>query len=161
MDVKEKSTGSKKRWKLLIVILIIAVIMVPIGFLLWAEICSGNNELPPSPDEFGNAKWASESSDVWFEVNGEDDQVWEGELTVEGKTYSCKVGVAYYNIYFWQGEANSFWECKKKDILLYGHYYYKPKPGKPIKDAPKKLVIDVSPASHFFSDKRLELIRCP
>lgn len=75
-------------------------------------------DLPKRPNVFGKARWASESPNVWFEVDGEDEKTWQGKVTVKGKTYSCKVGIHLHSIYFWTGESDTIQECEENDILM-------------------------------------------
>lgn len=152
----------KKRKRIIVLILgcILAVMILQFSMVRFMK----TGDLPKRPNAYGKARWVSESPDVWFEVDGEDERIWQGELTIGGKTYPCKAGIDLYSIYFWKGESDTLQECEEKDILMGGVYHYLPEKSIPeeiISDVPEKLVVDVYSGSRFFPDKKLEFIRCP
>lgn len=117
--------------------------------------------LPGWPNQYGAAKWVSESPDIWFEITGEEERVWDGKFVIDGIEYPCKVSVELASIYFWKEDVDMN-HTSENDILFEGHFHFLPKKAIPrefIVDPPEKLVFTVLDWCEFFGGEKLEFVR--
>lgn len=152
----------KKKKIILIILLVLGMVLLAGILYLAIDLSTTPGSLPAWPNEYGAAKWVSESPDIWFEVTGEEEEVWDGKFVIDGTEYRCKISAYLWELLFWKEDTDMNQPDFENDLLFIGDFYYLPKKAVPrefIVDPPEKMVVFVSGIYKFFGGERLEFVR--